>query len=188
MIYKSCLVGYNANMTLPPEAQYALLQDAISRDRTTSRRAVLLRILHQERYLTREQLIARVEGKLGRDCFGDSAWKDIFYRDMKVVKQAFRAAGYHLTYSRSSQRPGYYLRDHPAVGSDLSAILDGCVWEVDRSQISVFKQLTYEQRFRQGCSISNLARKVVANRIYQRNPEITFAEAHRQALLERLIS
>ena len=175
-------------MTLPPKAKEALLHDAITRDRTTARRVTLLKILFQERYLTREQLIVRVEGKLGRGCFGDSAWQDIFYRDMKVVKQAFKVAGYQLNYSRSSQRPGYYLRDHPAVGSDLSQTLDGCVGEVDSSQISVFKQLTYEQRFRQGCSISNLARKVVANRIHQRNPEISLAEAHRLALLERSIS
>ena len=69
-------------MSISPAALNVLLEDAITRDRTTARRAALLKILHQERYLTREQLIVRVEGILGVGCFGDSAWIDTFYRDM----------------------------------------------------------------------------------------------------------
>ena len=49
-----------------------LIEDAISRDRTTARRAAFLEILCQEHYLTREQLIVRVEGKSGKGCFGDT--------------------------------------------------------------------------------------------------------------------
>ena len=169
---------------MSPAAQEVLLQDAITRDRTTARRAALLNILYQERYLTREQLIVRVEGKLGKGCFGTSAWQDTFYRDMQVVKRALRTAGYQLAYSRSSQRPGYFLRNQPAIGSGLSTILDGCVAEVDHSQIAIYQQLSFEQRFRQGCSISNLACQVVAHRIRQRNPQLGLAEAHRQALQE----
>ena len=76
------------------EAADILLQDAIKRDRTTARRAELVQILLHERRLTREQLIARVEGKLGKGCFGESAWEDTFFRDMKLVKRALKAAGY----------------------------------------------------------------------------------------------
>jgi hypothetical protein len=162
-----------------------LLQDAITRDRTTARRVALLNILHQECYLTREQLIVRVEGKLGKGCFGDSAWQDTFYRDMQVVKRALRAAGYQPAYSRSLQRPGYYLRNQPLIGSDLSATLDGCVAEVDRSQIAIYKQLSFGQRFQQGCSISNLARQVVAHRIRQKNPQLSLIETHRLAIQNR---
>jgi len=169
-------------MNNSPVALEVLLGDAITRDRTTARRVALWRILHQERYLTREQLIVRVEGKLGKGCFGNSAWEDTFYRDMRVVKRAFKAAGYKIAYSRGSQRPGYYLLDHPAIGADLSTALDGGVAEVDRSQITIFKGLSLEQRFRQGCSISNLARQVVAGRIRQRTPQLSLAEAHRQAV------
>ena len=43
-----------------------LLQDAIDRDPVTARRAHLLKILLHERYLTRRQLIVRVEGLLGK--------------------------------------------------------------------------------------------------------------------------
>ncbi|NIM94726.1 MAG: hypothetical protein GTO18_13580 [Anaerolineales bacterium] len=172
-------------MSISPVAQDVLLQDAIARDRTTARREALLRILNQERYLTREQLIVRVEGRLGKDCFGESAWQDTFYRDMQVVKRALRAAGYQPAYSRSLQRPGYHLRNQPSVGSDLSAILDGGVAEVDRSQNDIYKNLSFKQRFQQGCSISNLARQVVAHRIRQRDPQLSLLEAHRLAIQER---
>ena len=167
-------------------AANVLLEDSIRRDRTTARRAALVEILLQERYLTREQLIVRVEGKLGKGCFGDAAWEDTFYRDMQVAKQALRACGYQTAYSRSSKRPGYYLRDQGRVGAELSAILDGCVAEVDPAQIEVFKRLTFAQRFYQGCSISDLARNVVAHRIHQRNPKLSSAEAQRLAILERI--
>ena len=169
-------------MNISPVVLEVLLHDAITRDRTTARRATILNILHQERYLTREQLIVRVEGKLGKGCFGTSAWQDTFYRDMQVVKRALRAAGYQPAYSRRLHRPGYYLRDQPSIGPYLSATLDGCVAEADPSQISIFKQLSFEQRFKQGCSISNLACQVVANRIRQRNPQLSLVESHRLAI------
>lgn len=169
-------------MSISPAALDVLLEDAIARDRTTARRAALLRILHQERYLTREQLIVRVEGLLGVGCFGTSAWIDTFYRDMRVVKRALHVAGYQLAYCRSMQRPGYYLRDQPPIGPDLSATLAGSVMELDPAQINIYKQLSFKQRFQQGCSISNLARQVVAHRLLQRNPQLSYLEAHRLAL------
>ena len=174
---------YNASMR--SKAADILLQDAINRDRTTARRAALVEILLQERYLTREHLIVRVEGKLGKGCFGASAWKDIFFRDMQLVKQALQAEGYKLAYSRSSLKPGYYLRDHASISSNMDTILQGCVSEVDPSQIKILKKLTFKQRFQQGCSVSNLARTIVANRIRQRNPRLSSAEAQRLAIQGR---
>src|SRR3990172_10446315 len=93
---------------LPTLVKDVILQDAIQRDITTARRVALLEILWNERYLTRAQLIARVELRLGKNCFGVSAWEDTFYRDMRFVKKAFEAAGYRLLYSRNKQQPGYY--------------------------------------------------------------------------------
>jgi hypothetical protein len=130
-------------------------------------------------------LIIRVEGKIGKGCFGDSAWIDTFFRDMQVVKRALRAASYQLAYSRSPRQPGYYLRGYPPLSSQLSAILDGSIAEVDRSQIAIFKRLSFQQRFQQGCSISNLSRQVVANRISKRNTQLSINEDHRPALQER---
>src|SRR3990172_6697209 len=92
--------------TLPFAAIDILLQDAIQRDITTARRVALLELLWNERYLTRAQLIARVELRLGRGCFGSSAWQDTFYRDMRVVKKALDTADFPLLYSRNKQQPG----------------------------------------------------------------------------------
>ena len=65
---------------LPSLMKEVILHDAIQRDITTARRASLLEILWNERYLTRSQLITRVELRLGKNCFGVSAWEDTFYR------------------------------------------------------------------------------------------------------------
>jgi hypothetical protein len=47
--------------SLPAVMKDAILLDAMQRDMTTARRIALLEILWNERYLTRAQLIARVE-------------------------------------------------------------------------------------------------------------------------------
>ena len=60
-------------LTLPTVMKDVILHDAIQRDVTTARRVALLEILWNERYLTRAQLIARVELRLGKNCFGASA-------------------------------------------------------------------------------------------------------------------
>jgi hypothetical protein len=142
--------------------------------------------LWQERFLRRAQLIARVEGELGRGCFGVSAWEDTFYRDIRVVKQALQAAGYRLAYRRNPTRPGYYLLDQPALGDQLAEALDGSLAEVDPAQIAIYRAMPPAERFRLGCSISDAARRAVAYRIQQRNPGLSLAEANRLALSRRV--
>ena len=95
--------------SLSPKAGEVILRDAVRRDVTTARRAALLDLLWNERFLTRAQLIGRVERRLGKYCFGKAAWEDNFYRDMRVVKLAFGAAGFRLAFSRNRRRSGYYL-------------------------------------------------------------------------------
>jgi hypothetical protein len=166
---------------LPDRAGEVLLQDAAARDRATARRHCLLWIVWHERYLTRTGLIARVEGQLGPGCFGRAAWKDTFYRDMRVVKRALRESGYELAYSRSSGRPGYYLRDQPPLHPGLARALHSSIAEVDPAQIAIYRSLGPAGRFRQGCSISDTARRAVAYRLRQRRPELNDAEASRLA-------
>jgi hypothetical protein len=160
----------------------AVLQDAMRRDITTARRVALLEILWNERYLTRVQLIARVELRLGKNCFGIAAWEDTFYRDMRFVKQAFETAGYQLLYSRKEEQPGYYLQGQPALRSEVQHVLKGSAEEVDQRQIDIYRKLSFAERFHQGCSVSDTARKVVAYRIRQENPKLSLAEANRMAL------
>ena len=160
----------------------AILQDAMQRDITTARRVALLEILWNERYLTRSQLIARVELRLGKNCFGTLAWEDTFYRDMRFVRQAFETTAYRLLYSRNKQQPGYYLDGQPALSSEIKQVLKGSAAEVDQRQIDIYRKLSFAERFHQGCSISDTARKVVAYRIRQENPKLSVAEANRMAL------
>ena len=169
-------------LSLPTVIRDAILHNAIQRDITTARRAALVELLLNERYFTRSQLIARVELHVGRGCFGVSAWEDTFYRDMRFVKQAFGGAGFQLKYSRNKQQPGYYLDGQPALSSEIKQILKGSAAEVDQRQIDVYRKLSFAERFYQGCSISDTARKVVAYRIRQENPRVSVAEANRMAL------
>jgi hypothetical protein len=60
------------------------------------------------------------------------------------------------------------------------------VSEVDPAQIAIFKQLTFKQRFQQGCSISNLANRTVAYRMRQRNPQLNQDEAQRKAINQKV--
>jgi hypothetical protein len=168
--------------TLPPAIKDTILRDAIQRDISTARRVVLLEILWNERYLTRSQLIARVEFRLGKSCFGLFAWQDTFYRDLRIVKLAFEAAGNRLLYSRNKEQPGYYLDGQPALSAEFRQILKTSAAEVDQRQIDIYRKLSFSERFYQGCSISNTARKVVAYRIRQDNPKLSLMEANRMAL------
>lgn len=169
-------------LTLPTVMKDAILQDAMRRDITTARRVALLDVLWNERYLTRSQLIARVELRLGKNCFGISAWEDTFYRDMRFVKQAFEAARHQLLYSRKMDQPGYYLAGQPALSSEFKQVLKGSMVEVDQRQIDIYRKLSFAERFHQGCSISDTARKVVAYRIRQENPKLSLIEASRMAV------
>ena len=163
-------------------AKEIIFQDAIQRDITTARRSILLGILWHERYLTRSQLIARVELQLGKNCFGASAWQDTFYRDLRIVKKALQAAGFSLLYSRSKSRLGYYLQGQDALSFEFKQILKNSADEVDSNQIDIYRKLSPSDRFSQGCSISDTARNVVAYRIRQENPKLSLAEANRIAL------
>ncbi|MCX6056783.1 MAG: hypothetical protein NTW69_01335 [Chloroflexi bacterium] len=170
------------NITLSRKSIEVILHDAIQRDITTARRTALLQILWNERYLTRAQLIARVEYRLGRNCFGTSAWEDTFYRDMRVVKQAFQVEGHLLEYNRSKEHPGYYLHGQPALSPDFNQLVSASAVEVDQRQIDIYQQLSPAARFRQGCVISDTARNVVTYRIRQENPKLTSQEANHIAL------
>lgn len=170
------------NSLLPHKVVDVMLHDAMQRDITTARRVTLLQILWHERYLTRTQLIVRAEYQLGRNCFGTAAWEDTFYRDMRMVKQAFQATGHVLEYSRSRKNKGYFVKGQPALSPELKQIVKASIAEVDQLQIDIYRRLSAADRFRQGCSISDSARNVVAYRIRQENPKLTALEANRLAL------
>ena len=147
---------------LPALATHALLLGAQERDLVTARRAALLKLLWQERYLSREQLIARVEMILGTACFGEKAWEDTFYRDMRFVKHAYASAGYKLKYTRDSKTPGYYLDGEPTLHPALTKSISGALDELDPKQIAIYKSISPAQKFFQAASIIDLAMRVSA--------------------------
>lgn len=163
--------------SIPLKAMKTLLQDVINRDPATARRTALLKILLNERYLTRPQLITRVESLLGTSHFGLSAWEDVFYRDMRVVKGALLAAGYVLRYSRRPENPGYYLHSQPAISAELADIILRSLDEADPVQLRIFQRMTPAERFRLGCSVTDAAVNAVAYRIMQGNPGINQTKA-----------
>ena len=165
LIDKSGLQGYTDHMeTAFLPARQALLEDAALRDMVTARRKLLVEIISRERYLTRSGLMNRVEMVLGEGCFGDKAWEDNFYRDMRAVKNSFRVAGYELAYSRKKEHPGYYLKGEGEIGQDVALQIKGAVAEVDPGQVAVTKTLSPAERAQQGLSITNLAHGVSAYR------------------------
>jgi hypothetical protein len=66
--------------------------------------------------------------------------------------------------------------------SEIQQELKGSATEVDQRQIDIYLKLSFAERFHQGCSISDTARKVVAYRIRQDNPKLSLMEANRMAL------
>jgi hypothetical protein len=101
---------------------------------------------------------------------------------MRVVKQAFQAAGYLLEYSRNRAHPGYYLHGQPALLPEFKQLVKASASEADQRQIDIYHQLSFAARFRQGCAISDTARNVVAYCIRQENPKLTPQEANQMAL------
>ena len=168
--------------TLPRKVIDSLFQDAMERDLTTRRRAALLGILWNERYLTRRQLMMRVEYRLGKGCFGVAAWQDTFFRDMRVVKKVFAAAGLDLLYSRTREGRGYYVDGQAALSPEFKRTIQSSVEEVDARQIEIYRSLSPSARFTQGCAISDTARNVVAFRIQQQNPGLSPQDAQKLAL------
>lgn len=161
---------------IPTKSLAFLLEDAASRDLSLRRSMALLTILLGERYLDREQLIMRVEALLGKGCFG-AAWQDVFYRDLRLVKSALKAAGFQLAYSRSSKRSGYYLKGQPELSEQLANTIRQSAAEVDPKQVKIFQRLSPAERFRLGCSVTDTARNAVAYRLRQQNPGLSPVQA-----------
>lgn len=169
-------------MKLPHEASEFILRNMNQHNLATSRCMTLLQILWVERYLTRTQLIKRIEYRFGKKCFGTSAWQHTFYKDMGIVKQAFLSANYKLEYSRNKNQTGYYLQSQPTLLPEFKKLIQASIAEVDSRQINIYRQLSFAVRFQQGCDISDTTRNVVTYRIREENPKLSLQEAHQLAL------
>ena len=145
---------------LPEAAKSVLLPDVGEQYPAVIRRWHLANILFRERYLTREALMFRVESIMGFASFGEKSRKDNFYRDMRVVKAALKQIDFDLKFSRSMDKPGYYLAGEDSLHPDVKKEIAGALDEIDQEQIEIYKRISPSQKFYQACSIINLAKKV----------------------------
>lgn len=176
----SCLPWKEA----PIEEWRALLQGLASRDMTTARRAALLRLVWQESFLSREGLTARVEGLLGRGCFGKDD-RATFFRDMRAVRNFLAQEGHRLLYSRRPGTEGYYVEGRPHLDEQLQRLIAGAVAEVDARQIAIYQRLSPVQRFQQGCSLIEGAERITAFQVQRRHPHLSEMEAYRWVRAEQ---
>jgi len=142
------------------------LEDALSlhanpQDGPAGRRSVLLRLIWQESYLSRDGLKASVEAVLGRGCYG-ARWQRAFQRDIAVVRSVLATAGYRLAYDR--HRRGYHILGRPPLDEDLQQLIAGAAAEVDPRQIAIYRRLTPAQRMRQLAHLSDWLRRAERRR------------------------
>ena len=149
---------------IPQKAQSFLLRDAQKRDRVTARRVYLLRALLRENYLSRETLIRRVEFLMGFKVFEGKSWEDTFYRDMRVVKQALKEAGFELGYCRKKDNKGYYLAGEPRLSKIVQKEISGAIAELDDAQMIIYKKMSPAQKFYQATSIIDFGKRVYLQR------------------------
>jgi len=155
----------------------ALLKELAERDLPTARRAALLRLVWQEPFLTREGLIARVEGLLERRCFGKNK-RATFLRDMRVIKKLLAKQGHRLRYSRKHGTKGYYVEGRTRLDERLQHLIAGAVAEIDPRQIAIYRRLSPAERFYQGISLIKGAEQIAAYRLRQQFPHLTEAEIY----------
>jgi hypothetical protein len=143
---------------------YQLLDKTPGGETARMRRRRLLKFLYNERYLTRKGLILRLELALGADCsWWNLSWT-AFVLDMWLVRRAFQAAGYRLTYNWVGERRGFYLEGEGELSEELYKQIKGAVDKIDPKQVEITRRLTPAQRVQQGCSITDLAHSVVRYR------------------------
>ncbi|MBV7330575.1 hypothetical protein KFU94_20490 [Chloroflexi bacterium TSY] len=140
------------------------------------RRELMLRVLWQEHYFTRQQLIARVESMLGYGYFGSDP--DATFRcDIAVVRASLAAEGYLLKYEQGDDERGYYIEGRPRMNPLLKKMITGAVAEIDPAQMAVTRRLTPAQQVQKALSMINVAEQAGVYRLCSRQPELGQIEA-----------
>ena len=143
------------------------------------RRELILRVLWQEHYFTREKLIRRVEDMIGYGYFGPDP-EATFRRDIAIVRASLAAADYTLKYGQRESEKGYYIVGRPRMNPLLKKMIAGAMAEVDPVQMEITRRLTIAERVSQGFSMIEAAEQVAIYRLRQRHPELSELEAKRQ--------
>jgi hypothetical protein len=169
--------------SLPISVLAAAMKGAMQHDRVLARRMTLVALLWEESGIDGAGLLARVESRLGKGCFGRQP-ELAFRRDMQVAKTILAQAGFHLTYRRRPKQAGYYIEGRPVLPPEIARAIAGAADEIDPHQIQQLAQLTIMARFNLANTLSAevLALAVRAERrLY---PELA-PDAARQEVLNR---
>jgi len=167
--------------SLPSALWLELLRDDVRRDPVTARRAVLLSVVWGEAFLSREGLMSRAEAMLGRGCFGRAATAT-FQRDMRAIKRLLAATNRRLKFARRAGSAGYYIQDRPPLEPGLAARVRAAMAEVDAHQIDIQRRLAPAARVRQAGQLSDSLRRMAVRRWQERQPDLSFASAHREVM------
>jgi len=151
-LYNDILMVYNSSMTdwvgasvLPTSVLAAAMKGAMQHDRALARRMTLIALLWEESGIDGAGLLARVESRLGKGCFGRQP-ELAFRRDMQVVKTILAQAGLPLKYSRRSKQAGYFVEGRPVLPPEVATAIAGAADEIDPHQIQQLARLTTKAR------------------------------------------
>src|SRR5574337_899436 len=167
--------------SIPAELRLALLNDDITRDIVTARRAVLLSLVWQESFLSKAGLMARTEALLGRGCFGKAA-EATFRRDMRALKAVLDSCGFGLKFSRRSGRGGYYIPGRPELAPELAESIRAAISDVDPLQIEMASRLTPADRVQQAGRLSDGLRQMALRRLMAEQPGLTLRQAQQEVM------
>jgi hypothetical protein len=169
------------NSVLPIGILAASVRQAVQRDRAMARRVALVAVLWEESGIDRAGLVARVENRLGKGCFGRQP-ELAFRRDMQVAKAILAQAGFHLTYGRRPKQAGYFIEGRPVLSSEQARAIAGAAAEIDPRQIEQLARLTPKARLKlaNGLSAEVLALAVRAER--RLHPDLALEAARKEVL------
>lgn len=172
-------LGRVDEQALPGSVWYGLLNDAWGRDPVTARRTLIIWLVWREGYLSRDGVMRRVEAVLGRLCFGKAA-EATFRRDMRAVKPVLESGGFELRYTRRPGSEGYYVPERPRLAPEVAEPIRTALAEVDRHQAEITSRLSPAARLRQAARLSDGLRRIAVERLRERQPGLSPAEAQRE--------
>lgn len=183
MLYNLGMTDWDEASVLSISVLTAALKEAMQHDRALARRMTLVALLWEESGLDGAGLLARVEGRLGKGCFGRQP-ELAFRRDMQVTKTILAQAGFHLTYSRRPKQAGYFVEGRPALPPEVARVIAGAAAEIDPRQIQQLAQLTTKARLNLANTLSAEVLALALRAEHRLHPELA-PEAARQEVLDR---
>lgn len=175
------MIEWTEASVLPISVLTAAVQEAMQHDRALARRMALVALLWEESGIDRAGLLARVESRLGKGCFGRQP-ELTFRRDMQVAKTILAQAGFHLTYSRRPKQAGYFVEGRPALPPERAQAIAGAADEIDPQQIEQLARLTPKARLNLANTLSAEVLALAVRAEHRLHPELALVAALKEVL------